>query len=412
MSVPGFLEKLLDGASVEWVPLGQLVDTITPPSKVQRSEYRDVGKIPIVDQGITYISGFADDGFEPVKCDEYVIFGDHTEHIKYVDFAFIQGADGLKILRPKSDVPKYVYHALLDYYQKEQNYKRHWSKAKETRLPIPCPDDPKKSLAIQAEIVRILDAFTELTAELTTELTMRKKQYNHYREQILDFEGTSTRDSGFLDRLLGGESVEWKLLKNLTVPIKNIKWNESSGSYQYIDLTSVDIKTKAIIDTKRITSDSAPSRAQKLVETDDLLFATTRPTQQRYCLIDESLSGQVASTGYCVLRAKRSEVLPKWILYYISTTDFKSYVEDNQSGAAYPAISDTKVKEFNIPIPCPNDPEKSLTIQAEIVRILDKFDTLTTSLSEGLPREIKLREQQYEYYRDLLLNFPKPEEGT
>ena len=283
---------------------------------------------------------------------------------------------------------------------------------KKLQIPIPCPANPKKSLAIQAEIVRILDAFTELTTELTTELAMRNKQYNHYRSQLLDFKGTFSRAGGFLDRLLGGEQVEWKLLKNLTVPTKNIKWNGSRGSYQYIDLTSVDIKTKAIIDTKRITSDSAPSRAQKLVETDDLLFATTRPAQQRYCLIDESLSGQVASTGYCVLRAKRSEVLPKWILYWISTTDFKSYVEDNQSGAAYPAISDTKVKEFNIPIPCPNDPEKSLTIQAEIVRILDKFNTLTTSLSEGLPHEIKLREQQYEYYRDLLLSFPKPEEGA
>ena len=60
-----------------------------------------------------------------------------------------------------------------------------------------------------------------------------------------------------------------------------------------------------------------------------------------------------------------------------------------------------------IPIPCPDEPEKSLAIQAEIVRILDKFDTLTNSISEGLPREIELRKKQYEYYRDQLLNFPK-----
>lgn len=64
---------------------------------------------------------------------------------------------------------------------------------------------------------------------------------------------------------------------------------------------------------------------------------------------------------------------------------------------------------MQIPIPCPNNPKKSLAIQAEIVRILDKFDTLTTSISEGLPREIELRQKQYEYYRDLLLSFPKPD---
>ncbi len=65
------------------------------------------------------------------------------------------------------------------------------------------------------------------------------------------------------------------------------------------------------------------------------------------------------------------------------------------------------LKNVVIPIPCPDTPEKSLAIQSEIVRILDKFDTLTTSLQEGLPREIELRQKQYEYYRDLLLNFPK-----
>ncbi len=73
-------------------------------------------------------------------------------------------------------------------------------------------------------------------------------------------------------------------------------------------------------------------------------------------------------------------------------------------------MSKAVVEKLSFPIPCPEDPEKSLAIQGEIVRILDRFDTLTSSLSEGLPREIELRQQQYEYYRDLLLSFPKPEE--
>lgn len=77
-------------------------------------------------------------------------------------------------------------------------------------------------------------------------------------------------------------------------------------------------------------------------------------------------------------------------------------MEENQSGSAYPAISDSKVKEFIIPIP-------SLEEQERIVAILDKFDALTNSITEGLPREIELRKQQYEYYRDMLLTFPKPE---
>ncbi|HGC1357944.1 TPA: restriction endonuclease subunit S, partial [Escherichia coli] len=74
-----------------------------------------------------------------------------------------------------------------------------------------------------------------------------------------------------------------------------------------------------------------------------------------------------------------------------------------------PQIATPDTDKFEVPIPCPDNPEKSLAIQSEIVRILDKFDTLTNSITEGLPREIELRQKQYEYYRDLLFSFPKPE---
>ncbi|MDE8029025.1 restriction endonuclease subunit S, partial [Escherichia coli] len=174
----------------------------------------------------------------------------------------------------------------------------------------------------------------------------------------------------------------------------------------YIDLTSVDIATKKITETTEITKNNAPSRAQKLVDENDVIFATTRPTQQRFCLIDSEYAGEVASTGYCILRAKQDQVLPKWILHWISTSDFKKHVEENQSGSAYPAISDSKVKECLIPIPCPDNPEKSLAIQSEIVRILDKFTALTAELTA----ELNMRKKQYNYYRDQLLSFDEEQE--
>ena len=168
----------------------------------------------------------------------------------------------------------------------------------------------------------------------------------------------------FLGRLLDGVSVEWRPLGEVTVPTTNIKWRDANRTYRYIDLTSVSIEAKAIIETSEITSSNAPSRAQKLVEKDDVIFATTRPAQQRYCLIDDEYAGEVASTGYCVLRAKKAEVSPKWILHWIASSDFREYVEENQSGSAYPAISDAKVKDFKIPVPCGENPKKSLEIQA------------------------------------------------
>jgi len=115
-------------------------------------------------------------------------------------------------------------------------------------------------------------------------------------------------------------------------------------------------------------------------------------------LINESYDGEVASTGYCVLRADKVNVLPKWIYYCISTTRFNDYIENNQEGSAYPAISDNKVKAYKTPLP-------SLEEQNRIVQILDRFDILVNDLKTGLPAEIALRRKQYETYRDTLLTF-------
>ncbi|HBQ8966272.1 TPA: restriction endonuclease subunit S [Klebsiella variicola] len=205
----------------------------------------------------------------------------------------------------------------------------------------------------------------------------------------------------YLEKLLNGVDIQWKTIGEVTLRTSNIKWREATRSYRYVDLTSVDIETKKITETTEVTANNAPSRAQKLIEENDVIFATTRPTQQRFCLIDGEYSDEVASTGFCVLRAKQDEVLPKWIWHWISTSYFKKHVEENQNGSAYPAISDAKVKECYIPVPCPENPEKSLAIQSEIVRILDKFTALTAELTA----ELTMRKKQYNYYRDQLLSF-------
>lgn len=203
-------------------------------------------------------------------------------------------------------------------------------------------------------------------------------------------------DLSYMKKLIDGVEVEWKTLADVTLPISNIKWRDVDHTHRYIDLSSVSIETKKITETSEIDARNAPSRAQKLIQEGDTVFATTRPTQMRYCLIDGIYSGEVASTGYCVLRPQINNILPKWILYCIASKRFKSHVENNESGAAYPAISDAKVKAFEIPVP-------PLNIQAEIVQILDAFTELTTELTT----ELVARKQQYAYYRDQLFMFNK-----
>ena len=374
MSHLSYLEKLLDGVEVEWIALRELVKTVTAPAKLKRESYRETGKTPIIDQGEKFITGYTDEDVKALPLGEYVIFGDHSEHIKYVDFSFIQGADGLKILKSISDNPKYVYYSFLNFYQKELNYKRHWARASETLIPIPCPDNPEKSLAIQAEIVRILDAFTAMTAELTAELNMRKKQYNYYRDQLLSFEE--------------GE-VEWKALGKIAEINTGQKPSEildTEAEFDYINAGTTRSGYCALSNCEGDTV-TTPSRGQ----------------------------GGIGFVGYqnksfwlgplCYkIRSIDNKVLINKYLFYILQSKNQLLLGLKKEGGV-PAVNKSDLAKLEVPVP-------SVTEQERIVEILDKFDTLTTSIQEGLPCEIELRQRQYEYYRDLLLSFPKPEEAA
>lgn len=119
------------------------------------------------------------------------------------------------------------------------------------------------------------------------------------------------------------DGAEFLTLQECTQKVKNIKWKSYSGNdKKYIDLSSVDRDLHCIMETQNINSDSAPSRAQQIVQTDDILLGTTRPMLKRYCMIPETYDNEICSTGFCVLRANTEIVLPKWIYHNIATTDF------------------------------------------------------------------------------------------
>ncbi|AJD55252.1 type I restriction-modification system, specificity determinant [Streptococcus mutans UA159-FR] len=306
--------------------------------------------------------------------------------VQYYKGKFITGDN--RIARVKNDdelLTKYLYYYLQNNLKLISSFYRgsgiqhpDMSKVLDTKIPIP-------PLEIQEEVVKILDKFTDYVTELTSELTLRQKQYSFYRDKLLSFE----------DEIY---QVEWKTLEEISVPIKNISWKENSErTYSYIDLSSVDRESKKITDITTITADKAPSRAQRIVKTDDIIFGTTRPTLRRFAKVPENFNNQICSTGFYVFRAS-NEVLPSYIYHIFASNDFNSYVEKNQSGASYPAIADSLVKKYKLPVP-------SLKIQSRIVQVLDNFDTVCNDLNIGLPKEIELRQKQYEYFRDKLLTF-------
>ena len=133
--------------------------------------------------------------------------------------------------------------------------------------------------------------------------------------------------------------------------------------FTYIDVSSVSNETYQIVETKQILGVDAPSRARKLVQTDDVIFATVRPTLKRIAMITAEINGQICSTGYCVLRANAEFLDPGYLYFYLLTTEVNQRVESLQKGATYPAINDSDL--FALPIPLP-----SLVEQRAIARTL------------------------------------------
>ena len=179
----------------------------------------------------------------------------------------------------------------------------------------------------------------------------------------------------------------WSVAEIGSVCVKtdNIKWRDipEDKEYTYIDLTSVDRSTKSVVEPQRIKKSNAPSRAQRLVCEDDIIFATTRPTLRRYCIITEQYDEQICSTGFCVLRPDKRKVRPSWLFHCLSTDAFYDYVEPLQTGATYPAISDKDVKSYTISLP-------TITEQDDIVSRLNDLNDKSNTLQENYQKTLSL----------------------
>ena len=157
-------------------------------------------------------------------------------------------------------------------------------------------------------------------------------------------------------------------------------WNPKSsgvGSFDYIDLSSVDKDTKSIASIERYECSDAPSRARQLVETDDVLVATVRPNLNGVALVNGAHHGMTASTGYCVLRPDKDQLDSRFLFHWVKTGAFVQRMVDVATGANYPAVSDAKVKASKIPFP-------PLAEQRRIAGILDAADALRAERLEAL----------------------------
>ena len=410
MSELTYLEKLLDGVKVEWQTLGKVLKR-TKGTKITAGQmkalHKDNAPLKIFAGGKTVaFVDFKDIPEKDINREPSIIVKSRgIIEFEYYDKPFSHKNEMWSYHSNNDAISiKYIYYFLKineGYFQKiggkMQMPQIATPDTDKFEVPIPCPDNPEKSLAIQSEIVRILDKFTALTAELTAELTMRKKQYNYYRDQLLSFKD--------------GE-VEWKTLGEIGEFIRGKRFTKADyvedGGISVIHYG--EIYTRYGVYTTHSLSQVRADMAASLryAKHGDVVITDVGETVEDVGKAVAWLGDDdIAIHDHCY--AFRHSLNPKFISYYMQTD---SFISEKAKYVARTKVNTLLINGFSkimIPVPYPKDHEKSLKEQARIVAILDKFDTLTNSITEGLPREIELRQKQYEYYRDLLFSFPKPE---
>ena len=354
-----FLEKLLQGASVEWKTLGEVA--IIRHGRDWKS--LGAGNIPVYGSGgiMGYVNKYTyqkESVLIPRKGTITNLFYVNKPFWN-VDTIYYTEIDASQIF------PKFLFYFLktIDFMKLDTGSGRpSLTQAILNKIQIPIPP-----LSVQQEIVKILDTLTALTSELTSELTLRQKQYQHYRDKLLTF----------------GDEVEWKTLGEVAPPIRG----------------------------KRVVRAELSENGEYPVYQNSLkplgFYDKTNCRKYSTFIIAAGAAGEVGFSDVDFWAAddcyyfKCPEILnDKFLYYFLLKENHKLFSQVRR--ASIPRLGKTAIESLKIPLP-------PLEEQKRIATILDKFHTLTSSLSDGLPKEIELRQKQYEYYRDLLLNFKQDE---
>ena len=403
------LEKLLQELCPEGVvykTLGEIATDVFRGAGITRDQVREIGT-PCVRYGEIYTTygvwfencvSHTDEtlltskkyfGYGDIL---FAITGESVEDIAkccaYIGHETCLAGGDIVVLKHNED-PKYLSYTLstLDA-QKQKSKGKVKSKVVHSSVPdIKAIRIPVPPLPVQREIVRILDNFTELTAELTAELTVRKKQYAYYRDKLLTHASEtkickladvceSIADGDHMPPPKADDGIPFITISNITEQNKIDFSNTMFVPSSYYD---------ALADKRKPHSG-------------DILYTVVGSYGIPVCI--EQDTKFVFQRHIAILRPRSEVIKARYMFHAMQSGAFKAQADKAAKGAAQKTIGLSSLAEMTLPVP-------DMCIQERLIRVLDRFDTLCTDLSSGLPAEIKARQKQYEYYRDKLLEFEK-----
>lgn len=390
-----YIEQLLNGENVEWKKLGE-VCSLTRGKRLTKRDLDINGIYPVYHGGIEPI-GYYNKFNRKANSTMIINVGASAGTVGYSANDF-WSSDGCFCFSHNEQLnQRYLYYSL-------QNIET-FIKSKVRKAGIPTLDNkvlenikiPLPPLSVQHRIVEILDKFTaleaELEANLEAELDCRKRQYEYYRNQLLSFDmlnrgGQKLNDVKIMTLGDLGMFVRGSGLQKKDFTPTGVGCIHYGQIYTYYGTYAK--KTKSFV------AQEFALKARK-AKHGDLIIATTSENDEDVCkavawLGDEDIA---VSSDACFYAHTMN---PKYIAYYFQTELFQSQKRKFITGTKVRRVNAKDLAKIQIPLP-------PLSVQREIVEILDKFDTLCNSISEGLPKEIELRRKQYEYYRNQLLTF-------
>ena len=409
-----YLERLLDGETVEWKTLGEICEKVCsggtpltshskyyegniPWLRTQDIDWQEIHdtEIKITEEAIANSSA----KLIPKNCVIVAMYGATAAKacINKIPLTTNQACCNLQIDEKQAHY-RYAYYWICNEYERlraqGEGSQSNLNAKKIKSYPIPVPP-----LRVQARIVEILDKFTELEAELedklAKELEARNKQYDFYRNRLLDFAHRDDFDG----------KVEWKTLGEVAELVRGNGLSKKDFSEFGVPAIHYgQIYTYYGNETQETLSFVSPETAKRLkkVYPGNIVITNTSENIEDVCKsVLYSGSIEAVTGGHATIIRTQDCILPKYLVYYTLTLDFFTQKKRLAKGAKVIDVSAKDLAKIIIPLP-------PLSEQRRIVEILDRFDTLTNSISEGLPREIALRRKQYKYYRDALLRFPPP----
>ncbi|UOS45990.1 restriction endonuclease subunit S [Helicobacter pylori] len=388
------LLQTLAPKGVEFRKLGEVCEIIRG-KRVTKKEILDKGKYPVVSGGIGFMGYLNEYNREEntITIAQYGTAG----FVNWQNQKFWANDVCFSVIPKETLINRYLYYVLTNM----QNYL--YTISNRSAIPYSISSNnimqitiPIPPLEIQQEIVKILDAFTELNTELNTELKARKKQYEYYQNMLLDFNDINSnhKDAKMsaktypkrlktLLQTLAPKGVEFRKLGEVLEYDQPNKYcvtgKEFDKSYPTPVLTAG--KTFILGYTNEKDNIYQASKSSPVIIFDDFTTATQ--------WVDFPF--KVKSSAMKILLPKNPTINIRFIFFYMQTIPYNISGEHTRQWIS-------RYSQITIPIP-------PLEIQQEIVKILDQFSILTTDLLAGIPAEIKARKKQYEYYREKLLTF-------